>query len=58
MSTTDHAKLSYGTGTAWSKSKSADLSKIDRALVDGIKTAIKLGYYHLDCAEGETTLSP
>ncbi|KAL8716073.1 MAG: hypothetical protein Q9225_006243 [Loekoesia sp. 1 TL-2023] len=36
-------------GTAWYKS-SAD-GGIDRKLVDAIKTAIKLGYYHLDGAE-------
>ena len=36
-------------GTAWYKS--SDDGSIDRALVDSIKTAIKLGYYHLDAAE-------
>jgi diketogulonate reductase-like aldo/keto reductase len=41
--------LGYGTGTAWYKS--GDESKIDRSLVDSIKTAIGLGYYHLDGAE-------
>ncbi|KAF2810724.1 aldo-keto reductase family 1 member C13 [Mytilinidion resinicola] len=41
--------LSYGTGTAWYKT--GEESKIDRALVESIKTAIKLGYTHLDGAE-------
>ncbi|KAL8921961.1 MAG: hypothetical protein Q9208_005415 [Pyrenodesmia sp. 3 TL-2023] len=41
--------IGYGTGTAWYKSN-AD-GGIDRNLVEGIKTAIKLGYYHLDGAE-------
>lgn len=43
--------LSYGTGTAWYKR--GDESVIDRSLVDSIKTAIKLGYTHLDGAEGQ-----
>jgi diketogulonate reductase-like aldo/keto reductase len=42
--------LAYGTGTAWYKK--GDEDKIDRTLVDSIKTAIKLGYTHLDGAEG------
>lgn len=42
-------KLGYGTGTAWYKT--SDDGKLDKALVDSIKTAIKLGYYHLDGAE-------
>ncbi|KAF2491606.1 Aldo/keto reductase [Lophium mytilinum] len=41
--------LGYGTGTAWYKT--GDESKIDRALVETTKTAIKLGYTHLDGAE-------
>ncbi|KKK13619.1 hypothetical protein P175DRAFT_0501568 [Aspergillus ochraceoroseus IBT 24754] len=40
--------LGYGTGTVWYKS--AD-SNINRELVESIKTAIKLGYHHLDGAE-------
>lgn len=36
-------------GTAWYKSDSG--SGIDRKLVDATKTALKLGYYHLDAAE-------
>ncbi|KAI9836187.1 MAG: hypothetical protein M1819_001524 [Sarea resinae] len=43
--------LGYGTGTAWYKS--VDDGKLDRPLIDSIKTAIKLGYYHLDGAEGD-----
>ncbi|KAF9885444.1 hypothetical protein FE257_012880 [Aspergillus nanangensis] len=41
--------LAYGTGTAWYKPGGA--SGVDRKLVDSIKSAIKLGYYHLDGAE-------
>ncbi|PCH07671.1 Aldo/keto reductase subgroup [Penicillium occitanis (nom. inval.)] len=41
--------LAYGTGTAWYK-KGGD-SGINRELVESIKTAIKLGYHHLDGAE-------
>lgn len=43
------SKLGYGTGTAWFKA--VDDGKTDRKLVDAIKTAIKMGYYHLDGAE-------
>lgn len=42
-------KLGYGTGTAWFKA--SDDGKTDRKLVDAIKIAIKMGYYHLDGAE-------
>ena len=42
-------ELGYGTGTAWFKS--ADDGKTDRKLVEAMKTAIKMGYYHLDGAE-------
>lgn len=41
--------LAYGTGTAWFKR--GDESQIDRDLVESIKIAIGLGYYHLDGAE-------
>ncbi|KAF1814566.1 aldo-keto reductase family 1 member C13 [Eremomyces bilateralis CBS 781.70] len=41
--------LGYGTGTSWYKR--GDDSKIDRALVEAAKTAIKLGYTYLDGAE-------
>ncbi|KAI9368634.1 NADP-dependent oxidoreductase domain-containing protein [Aspergillus egyptiacus] len=41
--------MGYGTGTAWYKKK-GDTS-INRELVESIKTAIKLGYNHLDGAE-------
>uniref|UniRef100_A0A093XPJ9 D-xylose reductase [NAD(P)H] n=1 Tax=Talaromyces marneffei PM1 TaxID=1077442 RepID=A0A093XPJ9_TALMA len=41
--------LAYGTGTAWYK-RAGD-SGINRELVESIKTAIKLGYHHLDGAE-------
>ncbi|KAI9699355.1 MAG: hypothetical protein M1836_002966 [Candelina mexicana] len=41
--------LSFGTGTAWYKSSAN--TKVDRELVESIKTAIKMGYYHLDAAE-------
>jgi diketogulonate reductase-like aldo/keto reductase len=43
-------QIGYGTGTAWYKRDST--KAVDRALVEGIKLAIKLGFYHLDCAEG------
>ncbi|KAK8247075.1 aldo-keto reductase family 1 member C13 [Phyllosticta capitalensis] len=41
--------LSFGTGTSWYKA--GDESKIDYELIKSIKTAINLGYYHLDGAE-------
>ncbi|KAF2216657.1 hypothetical protein CERZMDRAFT_34196 [Cercospora zeae-maydis SCOH1-5] len=41
--------LAYGTGTAWYKT--GDESKLDQTCIDSAKTAIKLGYYHLDGAE-------
>ena len=41
-------QLGYGTGTAWFKTSEGS---VDRKLVDAIKTAIKLGYHHLDGAE-------
>lgn len=40
--------LGYGVGTAWGKK---DESKIDQAIVDAVKMAIGLGYYHLDGAQ-------
>jgi len=40
--------LGYGVGTAWGKKEEG---KVDQAIIDGVKTAIKLGYYHLDGAE-------
>ena len=36
-------------GTAWYKR--GGLDKIDRDTVEAVKTAIRLGYYHLDGAE-------
>ncbi len=41
-------QLGYGTGTAWYKKTDSD---INRELVDAAKTAVKLGYHHLDGAE-------
>lgn len=41
-------QLGYGTGTAWYKTTDSD---INRELVDAAKTAVKLGYHHLDGAE-------
>lgn len=48
--------LAYGTGTAWYKS--GEESKIDQAVIDGVKTAIKLEYTHLDGAESRWSLPP
>jgi diketogulonate reductase-like aldo/keto reductase len=42
-------QIGYGTGTAFFKSSNFD--KIDQSTVTAIKTAISLGYYHLDGAE-------
>jgi hypothetical protein len=42
--------LAYGTGTAWSKGRRPG-SAVDRALVDGVKLALRMGYRHIDCAE-------
>ena len=44
--------IAYGTGTAWSK-RSIPETEVDKDLVEGIKTAIKMGYRHFDCADGE-----
>lgn len=52
----DRHKLGYGTGTAWYKT--GDESKLDQACIDSLKTAIKLGYHHLDGAEGEQPCPP
>ncbi|KAE8451975.1 hypothetical protein EG329_002139 [Mollisiaceae sp. DMI_Dod_QoI] len=41
--------LAYGTGTALFKTSNYDT--LDRTTVDYIKTALSLGYYHLDGAE-------
>jgi hypothetical protein len=41
--------LGYGVGTAWGKK---EIGPVDQAIIDGVKTAVKLGYYHLDGAEG------
>jgi diketogulonate reductase-like aldo/keto reductase len=42
-------KLGYGTGTAWYKT--GDESQLDQTCIDSAKTAINLGYHHLDGAE-------
>lgn len=42
--------LGYGTGTAWYKTGEED--KVDQACIDAVKVATKLGYTHLDGAEG------
>jgi diketogulonate reductase-like aldo/keto reductase len=42
-------QIGYGTGTALFKSSNLDI--VDRATVDAIKTAIELGYHHIDGAE-------
>ncbi|KAH8701190.1 aldo-keto reductase family 1 member C13 [Phaeosphaeriaceae sp. PMI808] len=41
--------LGYGTGTAWFKK--GDESKTDQSIIDAVKTALQLGYTHLDGAE-------
>lgn len=41
--------LAYGTGTAWYKT--GDESELDQTCIDSTKTAIGLGYSHLDGAE-------
>jgi len=46
---TPHAQLAFGTGTAWYKQ--GDESVLDQVCIDSAKTAIKLGYHHLDGAE-------
>ena len=45
--------LAYGTGTAWYKASKEDEKRIDQATIDAVKTAISLGYTHLDGAEGK-----
>ena len=44
--------LGYGTGTAWFKT--GEESKIDQVIIDAVKVATKLGYTHLDGAEGNS----
>lgn len=44
--------LGYGTGTAWYKK--GEESKTDQAVVDAVKTAIGMGYTHLDGAESKS----
>ncbi|KAI9759387.1 MAG: hypothetical protein M4579_002376 [Chaenotheca gracillima] len=41
--------IGFGTGTAWYKKDPS--APLDRDLIESIKTAIKLGYIHLDGAE-------
>lgn len=48
--------LGYGTGTAWYKT--GEESKVDQAIIDAVKLAIKTGYTHLDGAESMGTLLP
>jgi diketogulonate reductase-like aldo/keto reductase len=43
--------LAYGTGTAWYKH--GEESQVDQGVVDGVKTAIKLEYTHLDGADSK-----
>ncbi|RFU32161.1 hypothetical protein B7463_g4144, partial [Scytalidium lignicola] len=45
--------ISYGTGTAWFKK--SGIEDVDRKLIESIKTAVSLGYSHLDCAEAYNT---
>lgn len=49
METNQRRQLGYGTGTAWYKQAGDD--SVNRELVEAIKTAIRLGYRHLDGAE-------
>lgn len=42
-------QIGYGTGTAWFKHENSPA--VDRDLVEAAKTAVKLGYNHLDGAE-------
>jgi diketogulonate reductase-like aldo/keto reductase len=42
-------QLAFGTGTAWYKK--GDESVLDQVCIDSAKTAIGLGYHHLDGAE-------
>jgi diketogulonate reductase-like aldo/keto reductase len=46
-------RLSYGTGTAHFKKNNFD--QLDRTTVEYIKTALSLGFYHLDTAETYNT---
>ncbi|KAF7719206.1 Uncharacterized protein PECH_008264 [Penicillium ucsense] len=43
--------LGYGTGTAWFKKSESILGSLDSNLVEATKTAVGLGYHHLDGAE-------
>lgn len=46
-------QLAYGLGTARGKWGPAASGPLDDAIVQLVKTAIQLGYRHLDGAEGE-----
>lgn len=50
------SKLGYGLGTAYFKGKNAP--EFDEKTVNDAVTAIKNGYYHLDGAEGLSSLHP
>lgn len=47
--------MGYGLGTAQSKDKNK--KELDKDIVDITKTALELGYRHLDCAEGMQSAS-
>ncbi|KAK0715238.1 hypothetical protein B0H67DRAFT_237006 [Lasiosphaeris hirsuta] len=45
-------RLGFGTGTRWSKRGDPNIS---RPLVETIKTAVWMGFAHIDCADGSTS---
>jgi len=42
--------MGYGTGSSWFKQEGD--TGFDRNLVEAVKTAIRVGYRHIDGAEG------
>eukprot|EP01111_Echinosteliopsis_oligospora_P016505 TRINITY_DN688_c0_g1_i1.p1 TRINITY_DN688_c0_g1~~TRINITY_DN688_c0_g1_i1.p1 ORF type:complete len:300 (-),score=84.84 TRINITY_DN688_c0_g1_i1:37-936(-) len=47
--------IGIGSGTAWFKTDVSTHSIINRELVDSVKSALSLGFYHIDTAEGYGT---
>jgi len=53
----DDKTIAFGTGTVWKRGSQGneDDAELDQQLIDSIITAFRLGYRHVDCAEGYGT---